>query len=154
MRTLRALIRSVVSRGRFERELREELRGHIEHRADDRVAAGWSRPDALRQARLEFGPLEAYKERCRDESGFAPLRPVHGLGGDLKLALRRLWATPLFTAFAVLSLATGLGVTTAAYSVAASIFFMPSGIMDEGRIALVMTPWEGKLINGGFSQPD
>ena len=128
MRTIRALFRSLVTRARFERELREELHAHI--------------------------AVEAYKEQCRDESGFAPLRPVQGLGGDLKLALRRLWATPLFTLFAVLSLAIGLGVTTAAYSVAAPIFFMPSGIQDEGRIALVMTPWEGKLMNGGFSQPD
>ncbi|MEO6212958.1 MAG: ABC transporter permease [Vicinamibacterales bacterium] len=154
MRAIRAALQWLLSRSRFEREMRDELRAHLEHRADDLVARGSSRPDALRQARVEFGALEAYKEQCRDESGFAPLRPVHGLGGDLRLAIRRLWATPLFTAFAVLSLAIGLGVTTAAYSVAASIFFMSSGIQDESRVALVMTPWEGRLMNGGFSQPD
>ena len=42
------------------------------------------------------------------------VRPLHGMLGDFKLATRRLIATPLFTIFAVLSLAVGLGVTTAA----------------------------------------
>ena len=88
------------------------------------------------------------------DSGGMLTRTFHGLGRDLKLAVRRLRATPLFTIFAVSSLAIGLGVTTAAYSVAAPIFFLPSGIQDEGRVALVMTPWEGKLLNGGFSEPD
>lgn len=50
MRTLIHAIRSVLSRARFEREMCEELRLHLEHRAEDLVASGLSRADALRQA--------------------------------------------------------------------------------------------------------
>lgn len=77
-----------------------------------------------------------------------------GFGADLKLAARRLRATPLFTLFAVLSLAVGLGVTTAAYSVVANLFFAPSGTRDEGRVVEVATRWEGNLLYGGLSQAD
>jgi predicted permease len=87
-------------------------------------------------------------------TGFAARRVFHGLGSDLTLAWRRLLATPMFTTFAVTSLAVGLAVTTAAYSVVATLFFAPSGISDQARIALVMTPLDGKLIGGGFSLPD
>src|SRR5690606_15264482 len=97
MRQLLRAVCALLSRRRFERDMREELEVHIEHRADDLVARGMSPQDALRQARVEFGALEAYKEECRDASGFFALRLLHGLGGDLKLAARRLAATPLFT---------------------------------------------------------
>lgn len=154
MRALFAAFRALLTRARFEREMREELTQHVQRRADDLVAAGLSRPDAHRQARIEFGAVEAYKEACRDASGFAPLRVLHGFGADLKLALRRLVATPVFTLFAILSLAVGLGVTTAAYSVVANLFFAPSGTADEDRVVVLVTRWEGNLVSGGISRPD
>ena len=141
MRSLLAVLRSLVARARFEREMREELRLHIERRAEDLIATGVPRDEARRRACVEFGAVEHYKEQCRDASGFAPLRPLHGIVGDFKLATRRLIATPLFTIFAVLSLAVGLGVTTAAYSVVAGIFFAASGIADEERVVNVVTAW-------------
>ena len=154
MRSLLALLRALLARTRFERDMRDELRLHIEHRADDLVMSGLSRDEARRRARLEFGAVERYKEECRDASGFAPWRPLHGALGDLKLATRRLLATPLFTIFAVLSLAVGLGVTTAAYSVVAAIFFTSSGIADEDRVVNVVTAWGRGAVNGGISQAD
>lgn len=154
MRSLRAILKSVIARARFEREMRDELRLHIEHRADDLARSGLSRDEALRRARLEFGAVERYKEECRDASGFAPLRLLHGSLGDVKRAARRLAAAWLFTLFAVLSLAVGLGLTTAAYSVIASLCFTTSGIPDEDRLVSVVTAWEGRLVDGGFSTVD
>ncbi len=63
-----------------------------------------------------------------------------GVLGDLKLAVRRLLATPLFTIFAVLSLAVGVAVTTTVYPVADSILLSDPGIADPDRIAFVVTP--------------
>ena len=151
MRAVLRALKSLVARARFEREMGEELRFHIDRRAEDLVASGMPRDEALRRARVEFGALEALKEQCRDESGFAPLRPLHGFGGDLKLAARRLAASPLFTVFAVVSLAVGLGVTTAAYSVVAALFFVPSGVADEHRVIKLATRLEGNLVAGGIS---
>src|SRR6187431_3334724 len=101
LRTFDALIQ----RARFERDLRDELRQHIEDRTRDLVDAGVAPAEAARLARVEFGAVERYKEQCRDARGFASFRPFHGLGGDVKFAVRRLLATPQFLAFAVLSLA-------------------------------------------------
>lgn len=83
-----------------------------------------------------------------------PLRLAHGFSGDLRFAARRLLATPLFTIFAVLSLAIGVAVTTAVYSVVDSIFLRDLGIRDPERVAFVVTPYDGRLMTGSISEPD
>ncbi len=79
---------------------------------------------------------------------------THGVWGDLKLAARRLLATPLFTTFAVLSLAAGVAVTTAVYSVVHAILLRDVGIHDPDRVAFVVTPYDGRLLKGSISEPD
>ncbi len=81
-------------------------------------------------------------------------RLTQGFWGDLKLGARRLFATPLFTIFAVLSLAVGVAVTTAVYSVVDSILLKDHGIADPDRIAFVVTPYQGRLLRGSVSEPD
>jgi predicted permease len=73
---------------------------------------------------------------------------------DLRLAARRLLATPLFTVFAVLSLAIGVAVTTAVYSVVESIFLRDAGARDPDRVVVVVTPYDGRLLTGSISLPD
>ena len=63
-----------------------------------------------------------------------------GIGHDVKVASRRLLATPMFTAFAMVSLALGVGVTTAAYSVVERVFWSDLGIRDSDRLVLVGRP--------------
>ncbi len=58
---------------------------------------------------------------------------LQGFGNDLRLASRRLLATPMFTIFAIVSLAVGVGVTTAVYSVVDRIFWKDLGIADRDR---------------------
>ena len=55
--------------GRVDRELDDELRFHLESRAADLARSGVPPPEAARRARLEFGALEGYKERCREARG-------------------------------------------------------------------------------------
>ncbi len=88
------------------------------------------------------------------KTGFSLWRPTRGLLADLRLASRRLYATPLFTIFAVLSLATGVGVTTAVYSVVDSIFLRDLGIKDPDRVVFVVTPFDGRFLKGTVSRPD
>src|SRR6186997_1549895 len=96
-----------------------------------------------------------------------PLRPTSSADGrewcdtdhaatmtDLRLAARRLLATPLFTVFAVLSLAIGVAVTTAVYSIVDSIFLRDSGAHDPDRLVMVVTPYDGLFVNGSISLPD
>jgi predicted permease len=137
MRRVRHLFDALISRARFERDLRDEIRLHIDERARDLVASGIAPPEAARQARVEFGAVERYKEQCRDARGFAAMRPFHGFTTDVRLAARRLIAAPLFTVFAALSLGIGIGVTTAAYSILYSLFWKPLGIAEPARVMVV-----------------
>ena len=137
MRSLVRVLKSLVARTRFERDMGDELRLHVEHRADDLVTSGLSRDEALRRARIEFGAVERYKEDCRDASGFSLARPWLGVVADFRLAARRLIATPLFTLFAVLSLAVGVGLTTAVYSIVDALFWKEPGVADPAGTAVV-----------------
>jgi predicted permease len=73
---------------------------------------------------------------------------------DLRLAARRLLATPLFTVCAVLSLAVGVGVTTAVYSVVDALFLSDVGIPDPDRLVMVVIPADGRMLKGSLSQLD
>lgn len=79
---------------------------------------------------------------------------TRGLAQDVKQAARRLLATPMFTAFAVLSLAVGVAVTTAGYAVINQLFFMDFGVAAPERVAFVVTPYDGRFLRGAVSIPD
>ena len=73
---------------------------------------------------------------------------------ELRLAARRLAATPLFTVCAVLSLAVGVGVTTAVYSVVDALFLSDADIPDPDRVIAVVVAADGRMSRGTLSQPD
>ena len=64
-----SLLTVLFSRRRFERGMDEEMRFHLEAYADDLVAAGLSRDEAMRRARLAFGSAEEAKEETEAQKG-------------------------------------------------------------------------------------
>ena len=60
----RSLAQKFFHRSRIDNEMEEELRSHIQHRADDLERSGVSRAEAVRRARIEFGGYERFKEEC------------------------------------------------------------------------------------------
>jgi predicted lysophospholipase L1 biosynthesis ABC-type transport system permease subunit len=56
-------------RADVDNEMEQELRSHIEHRADDLERSGLSRAEAERRARIECGGRERFKEECREARG-------------------------------------------------------------------------------------
>jgi predicted permease len=72
----------------------------------------------------------------------------------LRLAAGRLISSPLFTLFSVISLAAGVAVTTAVYSVVDALMFTDPGIAEPDRAAFVVTPVNGRVQQGSLSDLD
>jgi predicted permease len=115
MRKLRSLWRRLFRRAEVERQMADELSFHIDARAADLMSRlGLSRVEAIRQARIEFGSVEKYKDEGRASLG---LRLIDDLRSDLRFAGRALSKNVGFSAAAIAILALGIGANTAVFSV-------------------------------------
>ena len=72
---LRSLVASRFHRSTFDSDVEEELRSHIQHRADDLARSGIDRTEAERRARIEFGAYVRYKEESYERPAAYSSRP-------------------------------------------------------------------------------
>jgi predicted permease len=96
------------------RELQRELEFHLDAHVADLMRAGLNRDEATRQARLALGGPEQVKEATRDAWG---ARWLDDAARDTRFALRGMARFPGFAAAVVLTLAVGIGATTAVWSI-------------------------------------
>jgi len=129
--TIPLRLRSLFRRARADRELDDELRDHLERRTEEYVAQGMTQEEAHRRARLDLGGIEQTKERCRDARR---VNWIQDLIQDLPFGLRMLRKSPGFTAVAVLTLALGIGGTSAVFSVIDRILFRSLPYQQDDRL--------------------
>jgi len=106
-------IQNLCRRGKVDAEIEDELRAHLEMAVEDGVRAGMTEEEARRAARARFGNPVSVKE---ETVGADAVLGVEAIWRDVKFALRQLKKSPGYAVTAVLTLALGIGATTAIFS--------------------------------------
>ena len=116
MRGLLAFLRRLIAtfqRRRWEEDLDAEFKSNLELHTEEGMHGGLSREEARRQAHLQFGNVESAKDQYRDRKG---LPVLDTFAQDVGYGLRMLRRSPGFTVVTVVTLAVGIGSTTAIFT--------------------------------------
>ena len=143
LRVLGSRLLGFFRRRHVDENLDAELRAHLELLADENIRRGMKPEEARFAARREFGGVEQTKEAYRDQRG---LPILDTLLQDVKFTLRGLRLRVGFTTVAILTLALGVGATTAVFSVVDRILFRSLPYPEDQRLVSfgVMAPFDSR----------
>ena len=130
------MMRRFFRRGRLDAERAREMQAHLDHYTDDLIAAGYARDDARREARRRFGNPTVIREEIYRMNSVPVLET---LGRDVRYAFRMLRKTPGFTIVALITLAVGIGVNTAIFTVVNALLLKPLPFPDPERLVTIET---------------
>ena len=134
IRTLLSRCASFFRRKRLDEDLDEELRSHILLAIEENLQQGMAEEEARTAALRAFGGVTQTRESYRVQRGL-PFLEV--LWSDLRYAVRQLWKSPGFTLTTALTLAIGIGMNTAIFSMMDAVVLRPLAVPDFSRVVIV-----------------
>jgi putative ABC transport system permease protein len=144
-------LRALFHNSAVEQELDDELRFHLEHAVEKRVAAGMSRPEAIRQTRLEFGGVDQVKEECRDARGVSA---AETLLQDLRYGLRTMRRAPVFSVTAILTIALSTAALATVFTLGRALLLRPLPVDRPEELVLITATRGQPTAEGPISYPD
>jgi predicted permease len=150
---IRLRFRSLVRRSDAEGQLDKELRFHLEQQIEENIALGMPPAEARFAALRSLGGITQIQEECRD---MRRTNYIEDLWQDLQYALRTLMKTPGFTLTAVLTLALGIGATTAIFTLVHEVMLKSLPVANPDQLYRVGDKvhcciWGGYSQDGEFS---
>jgi hypothetical protein len=143
---------NLATRRSADQRLQEEIAEHLAFQTEENLRAGMSPAEARRQAALKFGPAEAIRERHHDEQSL-PL--IENLLFDLRYSVRMLLRSPGFSLIAIVTMALGIGATTAIYSVIDATLLHPLPFPNPSELVRIQDDLPGVGAQGvGISVPE
>ncbi len=130
-------LRASFDRRQADRSLDDELDAHLDLLQADYLRRGLTAGEAATRARRDLGSLQHVKDKHRDHRYFASLESA---AQDLRYALRQLRKTPGFTLTTVLTLAIGIGVNAAMFTVIDATILRPVPFADPARLVVLHSP--------------
>jgi predicted permease len=127
-------LRAHVGRSQGNDAIDDEMRSHIQHRADDLERSGMPRAEAERRARVEFGGYEHYREESYDAVGS---HFFERLAQDVRYGLRVLGKSPGFTVTAMVTLALAIGANAVVFSLLNGLVLRPLNVPGAERLVTI-----------------
>jgi len=152
LRRLLARLTNFATGRQDDKRLREEMEEHLAQQTAENLRAGMTPAEARRQAVLKFGAVQAVRENYHAEQGL-PL--MENLLQDTRYALRMLARSPGFAATAILTMALGIGATTAIFSVVDATLLHPLSYPKPDQLVRIEDDLPGVgALDAGLSVPE
>jgi predicted permease len=142
--SIRFRMTTLFRRSQMNAEMEDELRAHIQNRADDLERTGIPRHDAERRARVEFGGYQRYKEETRESAGGTVIESVYQ---DFRFALRTLRKNPGFAMTAVLTLALGIAANVIVFGVLQGLVLRTLDVPGGDRVMTLQPKDDGPFVS-------
>src|SRR5580698_8912963 len=131
---LASMFRHLARKRERDADLDAEVRGYAEMLAEEKIRGGMKPDEARRAARIELGGVEPVKEQVREARGGAWL---DSLLQDVRYGARMLRRNPGFTLVAIVTLALGIGVNTAMFTIVNGFLLRPLPVHDAAQITAI-----------------